>query len=78
VEKKFWRTAAEAAECVALTRYPPRGRRGWGPFIAHSRWSVELQDYLPKRGPETVCGLLIETKDAVDNITSARSRALTT
>ena len=62
------RTAAEAAECVALTRYPPRGRRGWGPFIAHSRWSVELQDYLPKRGPETVCGLLIETKDAVDNI----------
>ena len=62
------RTEAEAAECVALTRYPPRGRRGWGPFIAHSRWSVELQDYLPKRGPETVCGLLIETKDAVDNI----------
>jgi len=62
------RTAAEAAECVALTRYPPHGRRGWGPFIAHSRWSVELQDYLPKRGPEAVCGILIETKDAVDNI----------
>jgi 4-hydroxy-2-oxoheptanedioate aldolase len=62
------RTAVEAAECVALTRYPPHGRRGWGPFIAHSRWGVELQDYLPKRGPETVCGLLIETKEAVDNI----------
>jgi 4-hydroxy-2-oxoheptanedioate aldolase len=62
------RTAAEAAECVALTRYPPHGRRGWGPFIAHSRWSVELQDYLPKREPEAVCGILIETKDAVDNI----------
>lgn len=25
------RTAEDAAECVALTRYPPRGRRGWGP-----------------------------------------------
>lgn len=62
------RTAAEAAECVALTRYPPDGRRGWGPFIAHSRWGVELHDYLPKCGPETVCGLLIETKAAVDNI----------
>jgi 4-hydroxy-2-oxoheptanedioate aldolase len=62
------RTAAEAAECVALTRYPPHGRRGWGPFIAHSRWGVELHDYLPKRGPETVCGLLIETKAAVENI----------
>lgn len=62
------RNATEAAECVALTRYPPRGRRGWGPFIAHSRWGVELQDYLPKRASETVCGLLIETKAAVENI----------
>jgi len=62
------RTAAEAAECVAVTRYPPRGRRGWGPFIAHSRWGVELHDYLPKCGAEIVCGLLIETKAAVDNI----------
>lgn len=62
------RTAAEAAECVALTRFPPHGRRGWGPFIAHSRWGVQLHEYLPKRGHETVCGLLIETKEAVDNI----------
>jgi 4-hydroxy-2-oxoheptanedioate aldolase len=62
------RTAADAAECVALTRYPPRGRRGWGPFAAHSRWGVEPFDYLPRRGDETVCGLLIETKAAVDNL----------
>jgi 4-hydroxy-2-oxoheptanedioate aldolase len=32
------------------------------------RWGVELHDYLPKRGGETLCGLLIETKDAVENI----------
>ena len=62
------RTAEEAADCVALTRYPPRGRRGWWPFLAHSRWGVELQDYLPRHGDEIVCGLLIETRDAVDNI----------
>jgi len=62
------RTAAEAAECVALTNYPPQGRRGWGPFLAHSRWGVELLDYLPRRGAETVCGLLIETKDAIHNL----------
>jgi len=62
------RTAAEAAECVALTRYPPSGRRGWGPFIAHSRWGVELLDFTAKRGGETVCGLLIETKAAIDNL----------
>ena len=30
-------SAAEAADCVAMTKYPPHGRRGFGPFIAHSR-----------------------------------------
>jgi 4-hydroxy-2-oxoheptanedioate aldolase len=62
------RTADDAADSVALTRYPPRGRRGWGPFIAHSRWGVGLVDYLPQRGDETICALLIETRAAVDNI----------
>ena len=62
------RTAQEAAECVALTRYPPAGRRGWGPFVAHSRWQVELGDYLAERGGETAVILLIETRDAVRNI----------
>jgi 4-hydroxy-2-oxoheptanedioate aldolase len=62
------RTADEAADCVALTRYPPRGRRGWGPFLAHARWGVGLFDYLPERDGETVCLLLIETRAAVENI----------
>lgn len=50
-------TAKSAADCVALTRYPPEGRRGWGPFVAHSRWGVGLFDYLSQRGGETVCTL---------------------
>jgi 4-hydroxy-2-oxoheptanedioate aldolase len=62
------RTAEEAADCVSLLRYPPRGRRGWGPFVAHARWNVGLFDYLPQRGDETVCMLLIETSAAVENI----------
>lgn len=62
------RTAEDAATCVALTRYPPRGRRGWGPFIAHARWEGELFDYLPQRGDDTVCLLTIETREAVENI----------
>src|SRR5262245_50864209 len=64
------RTPAEAAECVALASYPPHGQRGWGPFIAHSRWNVDLFDYLTKRGSETVVGLLIETKAAIENLES--------
>jgi 4-hydroxy-2-oxoheptanedioate aldolase len=61
-------SATEAAECVSLTRYPPEGRRGWGPFVAHSRWGVPLFDYKDRRGTETICGLLIETRAAVDRI----------
>jgi 4-hydroxy-2-oxoheptanedioate aldolase len=61
-------TAEDAAACVALTRYPPHGRRGWGPFVAHARWGIDLFDYLPHRGEETVCMLTIETRAAVENI----------
>ncbi len=61
-------SANDAAECVALTRYPPEGRRGWGPFVAHSRWGVPLFDYKDRRGTETICGLLIESRAAVDRI----------
>ncbi|GAC1497450.1 MAG: aldolase/citrate lyase family protein [Steroidobacteraceae bacterium] len=61
-------TAEEAAHCVALVRYPPLGCRGWGPFIAHARWGTSLFEYLPNRGSETLCMLLIETRAAVENI----------
>jgi 4-hydroxy-2-oxoheptanedioate aldolase len=61
-------TAEEAADCVAMTRYPPHGRRGFGPFIGHSRWGVSLEEYLPKVGNAIVCNILIETKSAIDNI----------
>jgi 4-hydroxy-2-oxoheptanedioate aldolase len=62
------RTADDAAACVSLLRYPPHGRRGWGPFIAHARWGVGLFDYLPQCADQTVCLLLIETRAAVENI----------
>ena len=62
------RTAESAAECVALTRYPPEGRRGFGPFVGHSRWGLDLFDYLPKRGGETVCAILIETRSAIEHL----------
>ena len=71
-------TAESAAECVALTRYPPRGRRGWGRFVAHFRWGVELFDYLGQRGGETVCTILIETPARSTILRrSVRSRGLT-
>jgi 4-hydroxy-2-oxoheptanedioate aldolase len=62
------RSAEDAAHCVSLVRYPPAGRRGWGPFVAHARWSVSLQDYAARKGPDILCGLLIETREAVADL----------
>ncbi|HUC19765.1 MAG TPA: aldolase/citrate lyase family protein [Acetobacteraceae bacterium] len=62
------RTEADARRCVASLRYPPAGKRGWGPFVAHSRWGTPLSDYASGPGQETVCMILLETADAVENI----------
>lgn len=62
------RGVEDAERCVAAMRYPPRGTRGWGPFVAHSRWQVPLHGYLPGPAEDTVCMLLIETIEAVDQI----------
>src|SRR3954451_16635596 len=32
------RSVADVERCVAMTRYPPQGTRGWGPFMDHARW----------------------------------------
>ncbi|WP_425046529.1 HpcH/HpaI aldolase family protein [Primorskyibacter sp. S87] len=62
------RTAEDARKAVASMRYPPHGRRGFGPFIAQSRWGESLPTYPAAIGPELVCCLLVETADAVENI----------
>lgn len=61
-------TAEDAAQAVASMRYPPDGTRGFGPFIAHSRWGVPMLDYRTRIEPELCTILLIETRAGVDNI----------
>ncbi len=62
------RTADDAKRCVAYLRYPPAGVRGWGPFVAHSRYQTSLYDYAERIAPEMACGLMLETTEAVENI----------
>ncbi len=62
------RSAEDARRCLASLRYPPEGTRGWGPFIAHSRWDVGLMDYQAELGELPVSMLLIETREAVETI----------
>jgi 4-hydroxy-2-oxoheptanedioate aldolase len=58
-------SAAEAADCVAMTKYPPHGRRGFGPFIAHSRWAVPFEEYFSRIGDTARCNILIESRAAI-------------
>jgi 4-hydroxy-2-oxoheptanedioate aldolase len=62
------RSEHDAERCVSLVNYPPSGRRGWGPFVAHSRFRAPLFDYLGEVGPQVTCCLLIETAEAVEHI----------
>lgn len=60
--------ADDARQCVSVMQYPPTGKRGWGPFVAHARWGTGLFDYLPRLGSESVTMITIETAAAVENI----------
>ncbi len=62
------RDAKDATSAVASLRYPPRGTRGFGPFIAQSRWQTSVQEYQDVIEPRLICALLIETVEAVENI----------
>lgn len=61
-------TAEQAREAVAMLRYPPHGIRGFGPFIAHSRWGQELQGYRPATEDHIVNIITVETVEAIENI----------
>ena len=62
------RTADDARRAVASMRYPPHGTRGFGPFIAQSRWQTEMPRMREDTEDLLITMLLIETRDAVDNI----------
>lgn len=62
------RTVEDAKTAIASMAYPPDGIRGFGPFIAHSRWGTDLLDYPGVKEPDLVCVLTIETREAVENI----------
>lgn len=62
------RSGKDVRRAIAATRYPPEGKRGWGPFTAHSRWGVPIKDYATGPGRQPFCMILIETADALESI----------
>ena len=61
------KTVDEARTIVDATRYPPQGRRGWGPLRA-SQYTVNNEDYFNRANDNILVFLLIETREAVENL----------
>lgn len=61
-------TPEDAERAVASLHYPPKGNRGFGPFLAQSRWGTDLMRYREEVEPRLICCLLVETVEAVENI----------
>ncbi|MGC2289779.1 MAG: aldolase/citrate lyase family protein [Thermoplasmata archaeon] len=60
-------TEAQAKAAVAFAKYPPAGVRG-AAAAAASRYGLELSSYLRSANSETLVGVQIETKEALDHL----------
>jgi len=61
------RTPEEARAVVRATRYPPYGSRGFGPLRA-SQYTLDNEDYFRRANDNTLVVLILETKEAVENL----------
>lgn len=61
------RTADDARAAVRATRFPPEGTRSFGPIRA-ARYSLDYGAYLATANENTLVALIVETREAVENI----------
>ena len=61
------KTPTEVEGIVAATRFPPEGVRSFGPLRA-SRYTLDYEEYLARANDNIVVSLIIETKEAVENL----------
>lgn len=64
----FTSNAGLARQAVAACKYPPEGRRGYGPGLATFRWPAPGEGYHHFANRNVVVMLMIEDRDAVENI----------
>ena len=60
-------TAAEAVKAVAAAQYPPKGIRGFA-FHRGNNWGVDFCEYVKNASENIAVIVMIESKEAVDNI----------
>ena len=61
------KTAAEAEAIVRATRLPPDGARSWGPLRA-PHYTFDTEDYLRRANQNILVALIVEMREAVDNL----------
>jgi 2-keto-3-deoxy-L-rhamnonate aldolase RhmA len=61
-------TREEAERAVSASKYPPKGIRGWGPFLTQHQWKTDMLDYARRANEETDVVVLIEHPRAIENI----------
>ncbi len=59
-------SAAEAADAAAACRYPPRGRRSWGP--SRTGYTVPGAGAVAESNDRVLCLVMIETPAALDRV----------
>jgi 2-keto-3-deoxy-L-rhamnonate aldolase RhmA len=64
----FTSTRALAEQAVKACKYPPQGVRGYGPGMASSRWGMSGGDYAKFANENVLVVVIIEQKQAIDNI----------
>ncbi len=69
----FTSTRELAERAVAACRYPPLGVRGFGPAFALSRYGMGSADYVRFANENVVVVVIIEQKEAVENIEAIAS-----
>ena len=60
--------AEKARTTVEALRYPPKGKRGFGPLFAPMQWQLSPADYLARADDEIINWVLVETAAGVDNL----------
>jgi len=69
----FTSTRELAERAVASCRYPPLGVRGFGPALALSRYGMSAPEYVRFANENVVVVVIIEQKEAVENIEAIAS-----
>ncbi|KAJ7626538.1 Pyruvate/Phosphoenolpyruvate kinase-like domain-containing protein [Mycena polygramma] len=61
-------TAQKAEEVAADSRFPPRGRRGFGSAYTHTNWGMSIPEYLEHANDAVIAMVQIETQEGFANL----------